>query len=107
MPSLRKDDAELVGDAGWSSPVARQAHNLKVVGSNPTPAPNLLMARINRKTSLGADALSLDEARRIAVAAQGFGGDRATPPSRAAMLRTVKGIGLLQLDSVNVLVRSH
>jgi len=27
--------------AGWSSLVARQAHNLKVVGSNPTPAPNL------------------------------------------------------------------
>jgi hypothetical protein len=27
-----------LGDAGWSSPVARQAHNLKVVGSNPTPA---------------------------------------------------------------------
>ena len=26
------------GNAGWSSPVARQAHNLKVVGSNPTPA---------------------------------------------------------------------
>jgi hypothetical protein len=26
------------GGAGWSSPVARQAHNLKVVGSNPTPA---------------------------------------------------------------------
>ena len=26
------------GTAGWSSPVARQAHNLKVVGSNPTPA---------------------------------------------------------------------
>ena len=24
--------------AGWSSPVARQAHNLKVVGSNPAPA---------------------------------------------------------------------
>jgi hypothetical protein len=28
-------------DAGWSSPVARQAHNLKVVGSNPTPATKL------------------------------------------------------------------
>ena len=27
-----------IGDAGWSSPVARQAHNLKVVGSNPAPA---------------------------------------------------------------------
>ena len=25
--------------AGWSSPVARQAHNLKVAGSNPAPAP--------------------------------------------------------------------
>ena len=25
----------------WSSPVARQAHNLKVVGSNPAPATNL------------------------------------------------------------------
>ena len=25
-------------NAGWSSLVARQAHNLKVVGSNPTPA---------------------------------------------------------------------
>src|SRR3989440_2389362 len=27
--------------AGWSSPVARQAHNLKVTGSNPVPAPKI------------------------------------------------------------------
>src|SRR5712664_3201746 len=27
--------------AGWSSPVARQAHNLKVIGSNPIPATTL------------------------------------------------------------------
>src|SRR3546814_20656630 len=27
-----------LGDAGWSSPVARQAHNMKVTGSNPVPA---------------------------------------------------------------------
>ena len=26
--------------AGWSNLVARQAHNLKVVGSNPAPATN-------------------------------------------------------------------
>ena len=26
--------------AGWSSLVAREAHNLEVVGSNPTPATN-------------------------------------------------------------------
>ena len=25
-------------DAGWSSPVAREAHNLEVAGSNPVPA---------------------------------------------------------------------
>jgi hypothetical protein len=29
--------------AGWSSPVARQAHNLKVAGSNPAPATNLMI----------------------------------------------------------------
>ena len=28
----------ITGGAGWSSPVARQAHNLKVTGSNPVPA---------------------------------------------------------------------
>jgi hypothetical protein len=32
------------GDAGWSSPVARQAHNLKVAGSNPAPATNFSLA---------------------------------------------------------------
>jgi hypothetical protein len=32
----------MIGNAGWSSPVARQAHNLKVVGSNPAPATNVL-----------------------------------------------------------------
>jgi hypothetical protein len=29
-------------DAGWSSPVARRAHNPKVAGSNPAPATNIL-----------------------------------------------------------------
>jgi hypothetical protein len=28
-------------DAGWSSLVARQAHNLKAAGSNPAPATTL------------------------------------------------------------------
>ena len=30
----------LILGAGWSSPVARQAHNLKAAGSNPAPATN-------------------------------------------------------------------
>ena len=29
-------------DAGWSSLVARRAHNPKVVGSNPAPATNII-----------------------------------------------------------------
>mgnify|MGYP000866713395 CR=1 FL=1 len=36
-------------NAGWSSPVARQAHNLKVVGSNPTPATNNKIQKAARK----------------------------------------------------------
>ena len=33
--------------AGWSSPVARQAHNLKVAGSNPAPATKILIKANN------------------------------------------------------------
>ncbi len=36
-PQIQSPPDPITG-AGWSSPVARQAHNLKVVGSNPTPA---------------------------------------------------------------------
>ena len=31
-------DGKNTHDAGWSSPVAREAHNLEVAGSNPAPA---------------------------------------------------------------------
>ena len=40
MPSLYSR-RRLAFDAGWSSPVARQAHNLKAAGSNPAPATNV------------------------------------------------------------------
>ena len=41
-------------DAGWSSSVARQAHNLKVAGSNPAPATKKItrLNRLNKKSYL-------------------------------------------------------
>ena len=41
--------------AGWSSPVARQAHNLKVVGSNPTPATTTSRRRLLFTVPCGSD----------------------------------------------------
>jgi len=52
--------------------------------------------------------ISNDEARRIALGAQGFANDR--PSGRIdirAVRRVIGSVGLLQIDSVNVLVRSH
>jgi uncharacterized protein YcaQ len=52
--------------------------------------------------------LSAKEARRLAVAAQGFGRPRPTGRVDARHLRrAIDDVGLLQLDSVNVFCRSH
>ena len=53
------------------------------------------------------ESLSNDEARRIAIAAQGFTPRPKSAPNRGRLLSTINQIGLLQLDSVNVLIRSH
>ena len=39
-----------IGGAGWSSPVARQAHNLKVTGSNPVPATSTIRSPFHSRT---------------------------------------------------------
>ena len=62
------------------------------------------MARIDKSPARQSSTLSLAEARRLVVNAQRFGAHGTT---RADLRRTIKQIGLLQLDSVNVLVRSH
>lgn len=53
------------------------------------------------------ESVSLSEARRIALAAQGFARPRPARPTAADVKRTVRSLGLVQIDSVNVLVRSH
>ncbi|MCG5243872.1 winged helix-turn-helix domain-containing protein [Azospirillum doebereinerae] len=56
------------------------------------------------------DTLSLREARRIAIAAQGLAASPSadTAPAEARHVRKMVGrLGLVQIDSVNVLVRSH
>jgi uncharacterized protein YcaQ len=51
--------------------------------------------------------LSAKDARRIALAAQGFGRPRPTAPGRRHLLSTIEALGVVQIDSVNVVSRSH
>lgn len=51
--------------------------------------------------------LSAAEARRIALAAQGFTERRPASPDGRALGRVLARVGLLQIDSVNVLARAH
>lgn len=54
--------------------------------------------------------ISAAEARRVALAAQGFAQPRPAEnvrPNRGHLLATIRRLGLLQIDSVNILARSH
>ena len=54
------------------------------------------------------DTLSPAEARRAVLAAQGFAATPLTdPPGRRQLLSRVRRLGVLQIDSVNVLSRAH
>ena len=52
------------------------------------------------------DSLSIAEARRIALTAQGFAPSRGKL-NRRALNELVRALGVVQMDSVNVLVRTH
>ena len=53
------------------------------------------------------DSISLDEARRLALAAQGFGRRRPARVGDRHLADTIRRLGLLQIDFVNILVPSH
>jgi uncharacterized protein YcaQ len=53
------------------------------------------------------DTLTAGEARRVALAAQGFGGAREAPVGRRQLTNLVERLGVIQIDSVNVVSRTH
>ena len=53
------------------------------------------------------ETLSAKDARRIALAAQGFGRPRPASPGKRHLMSTIEALGVVQIDSVNVVSRSH
>src|SRR5918999_2851875 len=54
------------------------------------------------------DELSLDQARRVALPAQGLAAPARAPPAGPAALRAaLERLGAIQIDSINVVARSH
>ncbi|HET6970287.1 MAG TPA: crosslink repair DNA glycosylase YcaQ family protein, partial [Phenylobacterium sp.] len=53
------------------------------------------------------DTLTAGEARRIALAAQGFGGSRDGEVGRRQLVKVFERLGAVQIDSVNVVSRTH
>src|SRR3954471_17974114 len=51
--------------------------------------------------------LALDEARRIALAAQGFGRPRPARPTARHIAAIIRSLGLVQIDCVNGFVPAH
>ncbi|MGC4050059.1 MAG: hypothetical protein QM757_11800 [Paludibaculum sp.] len=51
--------------------------------------------------------LSLAEARRVALAAQGFADARPARPGLDHVRQVIRRLGLVQLDYVNVLLPAH
>ena len=54
-----------------------------------------------------APTLSAEQARRIALAAQGFGVARPEAAAASRFRQTVRKLGVVQIDSVNVVTRTH
>lgn len=63
---------------------------------------------VSARNALTVDALSIEEARRLALGAQGFGArSRGVATTQRHLDQVLDHVGLIQIDSVNVLVRSQ
>src|SRR6185436_7422912 len=76
-------------DAGWSSPVARWAHNPKVAGSNPAPATKFEIA-VSDLRCLSGGRSSVGRAPRLQRGGQGFESPRLHQSLRSAKLERLR-----------------
>ena len=88
---------------GYPAPESRAAVSRAAV-SRAAVSPDVLVTPPTPLSSTAAVDLSLDDARRMTLRAQGFIGATARKGSVPAMLRRV---GAVQLDTISVLARSH
>ena len=78
-----------------------------LAGSGPGRAPPLPSRQGSGHGLPVTDTLSPRTARRLALAAQGFGRARPAAPGRRHVRDLARRLGVIQIDSVNVLTRTH
>jgi uncharacterized protein YcaQ len=73
----------------------------------PNPANDSPIERSRKPEQMIRNEITLSEARRLALAAQGFDRPRPRRIEISHLRRTIRQLGLLQIDYVNVLVPAH
>ena len=85
-----------------------QLPDVTALGALPAEFRTIILSSSEADGHVILNELALDEARRIALAAQGFAQARGRPVRRPGTSRdTIRSLGLVQIDCVNVLVPAH
>jgi uncharacterized protein YcaQ len=81
---------------------------VQVQAEGASPTPMRIPPRVRITAVVTTEVLSLDAVRRATLAAQGFAsGSEDRRPGTRALLAMIRRLGLLQVDSVNVLARAQ